>query len=117
MAVQIQTLQTALSRRLRRVNFEGFDIQVTTGSAVFITTRTKCVYTSMSYHSQQIYSLVNKLRISTLPSENIYQTAFDHCSVWRPFFHPICITSSKCLFFLKGSTVIYRKTNWFIELD
>lgn len=41
MAVQIQTLQVALSRRLRRVNFEGTDVQVTAGSAVFITTRTK----------------------------------------------------------------------------
>ena len=41
MAVQIQILQMALSRRLRRVNFEGSDVQVTVVSAIFITTQTK----------------------------------------------------------------------------
>jgi len=41
MALQIQILQRALSRRLRRVGFEGGDIQLTSGSAFFITTKTK----------------------------------------------------------------------------
>ena len=41
MAVQVQILQMALSRRLRRVAFEGSDMQMTAGCAVFITTKTK----------------------------------------------------------------------------
>lgn len=48
MAVQVQILQTALVRRLRRVHFEGVDVQMTAGCAVFITTKTRYDLTNYS---------------------------------------------------------------------
>jgi len=41
MTVQIQTLQQAIRRKLKRFLFEGSDVQIAPGCAIFITTSTK----------------------------------------------------------------------------